>query len=127
MMTILPTHPHSHTLSTDSHPNNWMIDMFDASNLSSNAGDQQNVPKMKPTTPLMRSKTLAMRSRPRPKTDWKAEKTPLRMPERISTREEKRFERPLVREDIVGSFIVSLILRGWFWGGVKCGYEREFM
>ena len=91
--------------------------MFDASNLSSNAGDQQNVPKMKPTTPLMRSKTLAMRSRPRPKTDWKAEKTPLRMPERISTREEKRFERPLVREDIVGCFIVSLILRGWFWGG----------
>lgn len=49
------------------------------------------------------------------------------MPERISKREEKRFERPWVREDIVGSFIVSLMLRGWFWGVMKCGYEREFM
>lgn len=64
---------------------------------------------MKPTTPLMRSKTLAMRSRPRPKTDWMAERMPLRMPERISKREEKRFEMPFVREDIVDVVPLGLL------------------
>lgn len=88
-------------------------------------GTNKNVPRMKPTTPLMRSKTLAMRSRPRPKTDWMAERMPLRMPERISKREEKRFEMPFVREDIVDFVFVFAVLEsdrvlcGEF---DKCGY-----
>ena len=60
-----------------------------------------NAPSTNPTTPLMRSKTLVTRSRARPKADWKAEKMPLRIPERISKREETRFWRPEMREDIV--------------------------
>ena len=52
----------------------------------------------------MRSNRLATRSRARPKADWKAERTPLRMPERISKREETRFWRPEMREDMVVCF-----------------------
>ena len=56
---------------------------------------------------------LATRSRARPKADWKAERTPLKIPERISKREETRFWRPEIREDIVRLFL-------FFWGvGLK--------
>ena len=72
---------------------------------------QKHAPSTNPTTPLMNSNTLVTRSRARPKADWKAERMPLRMPERISKREETRFSRPEMREDIF--ILVSL---GWLVG-----------
>ena len=72
----------------------------------------QDIPRMNPTTPLMRSNMLATRSRARPKTDWMPERMVERMPERISKREEMRLERPDVREDI----FIRLFVVGSRWG-----------
>lgn len=70
------------------------------------------LPSTNPTSPLIRSKILVTKpatmskilvitSRARPKTDWRAETTPLTMPLRISKREEKRLEMPDAREGMV--------------------------
>ena len=55
---------------------------------------------------------LATRSRARPKADWKAEKMPLKMPERISKKDETRLERPEAREDMVVSVVACFVLEG---------------
>lgn len=60
-----------------------------------------NIPSTNPTTPLMRSKILLIRSPARLKTDWMVEKRVLKMPATISKSEEKRLEMPFVREDMV--------------------------
>ena len=57
---------------------------------------------------------LAIRSRARPKTDWTAEKTLRTMPVRISKREERRLEMPVVTEDMVA--VCGGDVSGWMDG-----------
>ena len=72
-----------------------------------------NSPSTNPTIPLMKSKMLEIRSCARPKTDWMAETKLLRMPVRISKREETRFCRPEMREDMVAVVVET-------WRNTKC-------
>lgn len=76
---------------------------------------REDIPRMNPSAPLMRSKMEAIRDWKRLKTDWKAERMVLKIPERISKKELRRCWRPEVRPMVAGGE------SGWVWELDGCG------